>query len=112
MWAWMGALGISKFNGVVSPSYNVYRLTNKDEFVPEYLDYFYRSAPFICEIGRHSKGVWKSRLRLYPKSFLAMHSLKPPLPEQHEIVGYLANQVSPIESIVKTLRKSNRAQAD
>ena len=30
MWAWRGALGFSEFDGIVSPSYNVYRLGNTD----------------------------------------------------------------------------------
>ena len=41
MWMWQGAIGVSKYHGVVSPSYNVYRQTS-NAFDPVYLDYLLR----------------------------------------------------------------------
>ena len=69
MWAWMGALGTSEYSGLVSPSYNVYRLRESNSHTYTYLDHQYRTPGYICEIGRYSKGVWSSRLRLYPDEF-------------------------------------------
>jgi type I restriction enzyme S subunit len=89
MWAYMGALGSTEYEGVVSPSYNVYRLRKKGLVNPKYLDYLYRIPTHIGEITRYSKGVWESRLRLYPDSFLSMHSPLPPRQEQDKIVGFL-----------------------
>lgn len=106
MWAWMGALGISKHFGIVSPSYNVYRFRKRDEFVPEYLDLLYRTPPYACEIGRHSKGIWKSRLRLYPDSFFEMYSLNPPLSEQREIVDHITRETLLLDNLIEKLRKS------
>jgi len=60
MWAWMGALGVAKEPGIVSPSYNVYRIRDKYLF-PEFFDYLCRTNCYICDIIRHSKGVWKSQ---------------------------------------------------
>lgn len=68
MWAWMGALGTAFQDGVVSPSYNVYRFRNS-HFDPRYYDRLFRTRRFAEEIMRHSKGVWESRLRLYPMEF-------------------------------------------
>lgn len=87
MWAWMGALGISPLSGIVSPSYNVYRL-NVD-CIPKYFDYLYRTPAYIVEINRHSKGIWSSRLRLYPEYFFQMYSVLPPKQEQYQIVSFL-----------------------
>ena len=106
MWAWMGALGISEYDGIVSPSYNVYRFREKDEFVPKYLDLLYRTPPYVCEIGRHSKGIWKSRLRLYPDSFFEICSLKPPVSEQREIVDHVTREVLLLDNLIEKLRKS------
>lgn len=106
MWAWMGALGISEYDGIVSPSYNVYRFREKDEFVPKYLDLLYRSPPYVCEIGRHSKGIWKSRLRLYPDSFFEIYSLKPPVSEQREIVDHVTREVLLLDNLIEKLWKS------
>ncbi|TXT26007.1 MAG: Restriction modification system DNA specificity domain [Gallionellaceae bacterium] len=88
MWAFMGALGFSTLRGIVSPSYNVYRL--KKSAIPTYYDYLFRSPRFITEIRRYSKGIWDSRLRLYPDSFFEIRSPYPPPEEQAQIVEYIA----------------------
>jgi type I restriction enzyme S subunit len=87
MWAFMGALGFSPCDGIVSPSYNIYRLKKRN--VSKYFDYLYRTPAFICEIFRYSKGVWTSRLRLYPEEFLSMTSMIPPVNEQKMIVEHI-----------------------
>lgn len=87
MWAFMGALGFSPCDGIVSPSYNIYRL--KKRYVSKYFDYLYRTPAFICEIFRYSKGVWTSRLRLYPEEFFSMTSMIPTVNEQKMIVEHI-----------------------
>jgi hypothetical protein len=84
LWAWMGAMGISPLAGIVSPDYHVY--TSKGELLPEYVDLLCRSRPFVAEVNRWSKGVWSSRLRLYPENFFEMRLPVPPHDEQLEIV--------------------------
>ncbi len=84
MWAWMGALGTSKDEGVVSPSYNVYRNVRSD-YYPEYYDNLFRTPYFKSEILLHSKGIWSSRLRLYPDEFSQILLPVPPYSEQREI---------------------------
>lgn len=83
LWAWMGAMGISSLEGIVSPDYHVY--TSKGELLPEYIDLLCRSKPFVAEVSRWSKGVWSSRLRLYPENFFEMRLPIPPQGEQLEI---------------------------
>ncbi|MCS5699501.1 restriction endonuclease subunit S [Cyanobium sp. FGCU-52] len=83
LWAWMGAMGISPLEGIVSPDYHVY--TSKGELLPEYIDLLCRSKPFVAEVIRWSKGVWSSRLRLYPENFFEMRLPVPPKSEQLEI---------------------------
>lgn len=84
LWAWMGAMGISPLAGIVSPDYHVY--TSKGELLPEYVDLLCRSLPFVAEVSRWSKGVWSSRLRLYPENFFEMRLPVPPHEEQAAIV--------------------------
>jgi type I restriction enzyme S subunit len=83
LWAWMGAMGISSLEGIVSPDYHVY--TSKGELLPQYIDLLCRSKPFVAEVIRWSKGVWSSRLRLYPENFFEMRLPIPPQSEQLEI---------------------------
>ena len=68
LWAWMGAMGVTGIEGIVSPDYHVY--TSKGDLLPDFVELLCRSKPFIAEVNRWSKGVWSSRLRLYPESFL------------------------------------------
>lgn len=84
LWAWMGAMGISPLAGIVSPDYHVYM--SKGQLLPEYIDLLCRSRPFVAEVSRWSKGVWSSRLRLYPENFFEMRLPVPPQNEQHDIV--------------------------
>lgn len=65
LWAWMGAMGVTRQPGIVSPAYNVYQPV--PELDPEYIDLLVRTPRFAEEITRYSKGVWSSRMRLYPE---------------------------------------------
>lgn len=89
MWAWMGAAGVSVQPGIVSPAYGVYRL-DQSVMSPAYYDILIRTPAYITEMTRFSRGVWTSRLRLYPDEFLRLSSPVPPLEVQAEIVDRVA----------------------
>jgi type I restriction enzyme, S subunit len=91
MWAWMGAAGCALEDGLVSPSYNVY--APNERLLPRFIDYTYRSRPYITGMTSESKGVWSSRLRLYPHEFMSLVTAVPPLEEQNAIVSYLDDRV-------------------
>ena len=97
LWAWMGAMGVARHDGIVSPAYNVYRPTHA--FAPDYLDHLVRTPLFVAEITRYSKGVWSSRMRLYPEGLYEASMPVPPLTEQVEIVKTIANQLQHIDSL-------------
>ncbi|SHL26343.1 restriction endonuclease subunit S [Streptomyces yunnanensis] len=100
MWAWMGALGVSKISGIVSPAYGVYRPLVQVEVEPRYFDYLYRSRPYVTEMTRHSRGIWESRLRLYPESFLRLPVVLPPVDEQRRIADFLDEQTLKIDALI------------
>ena len=100
MWAWMGALGVSPLHGVVSPSYHVYRPSGRN-VEPRYFDYLFRTKAYVAEITRNSRGVWTSRLRLYPDVFLDMESLLPPLEEQTAIADFLDRKTAAIDVLIE-----------
>ena len=97
LWAWMGAMGVSPVDGIVSPAYNVYEPGARLD--PSYVDVFVRLSVFAQEVTRYSKGVWSSRLRLYPQGFYAASLPVPPLSEQREIVAYIANETSKLDEL-------------
>ena len=97
MWAWMGAMGVSSLDGIVSPAYNVYE--SKAHLDPSYVDALVRLPAFAQEVTRYSKGVWSSRLRLYPEGFFAVSLPVPPLSEQREIVAHIANEICKLDEL-------------
>ncbi|MCA1576366.1 MAG: NADAR domain-containing protein [Acidobacteria bacterium] len=105
MWAWMGALGVSKHTGIVSPSYGVYRPINAGEILPQYVDHLLRTPYYVAEYRRRSTGVNSSRLRLYPEHFLGMPVVIPPLKEQDAIVRFLDNVIVRIARAIRAKRK-------
>jgi type I restriction enzyme S subunit len=97
LWAWMGAMGVARVNGIVSPAYNVY--TPGPRLDPDYVDGLVRIPVFAQEVTRYSKGVWSSRLRLYPEGFFESYFPVPPIDEQCEIVRHIAVETAKIHRL-------------
>ena len=104
MWTWQGALGVSKYAGVISPSYNVYR-QNGDIYNPRFLDLLLREKQMVDVYHSLSTGIRPSRLRLYPDVFLTIHFPIPPREEQEQIVRFLDWKVSAIDKLIATKEK-------
>jgi type I restriction enzyme S subunit len=98
LWAWMGAMGIAPIFGMVSPAYNVY--VPGKRLWPSYVDSLVRMPLFAQEITRYSKGVWTSRLRLYPEGLYQAYFPVPPLDEQKTIAEHIANESARIDSLI------------
>ena len=99
MWLWAGAIGVSKYRGVISPSYNVYR-QKSSEYVPEYLDILLRAPMLVQEYASLSTGIRASRLRCYPKDFLNIRFPVPPLKEQEKILCFFAKKFASVDRLI------------
>lgn len=99
MWLWAGAIGVSEYRGVISPSYNVYR-QRSDNFVPRYLDYLLRAPMLVQEYASLSTGIRASRLRLYPKDFFNIMFPVPPIEEQQAILDTLSSKFSAVDRLI------------
>ena len=97
LWAWMGAMGVAPEDGIVSPAYNVYEPGARLD--PSYVDALVRLPVFAQEVTRYSKGVWSSRLRLYPEGFFAVSIPVPPLSEQRAIVAHITNETRKLDDL-------------
>lgn len=104
LWAWMGAMGVSPVHGIVSPAYNVY--VPGERFDPAYVDALVRIRVFAEEATRFSKGVWSSRLRLYPEGFFEIRMPVPPLDEQRAIVGHIAFETAKLEALSRAAERT------
>ena len=106
MWAWMGALGIAKQPGIVSPSYAVYRPIRRDVFVAEFADHLLRARPYNSEYRCRSTGIRSSRLRLYPEQFLRIPLVRPPFDEQKQIAAAVRHGCLELDdAIIRTQRE-------
>ncbi|HUZ55924.1 MAG TPA: hypothetical protein VMU94_25780 [Streptosporangiaceae bacterium] len=115
MWAWMAALGVSSHEGLVSPSYGVYRLLSND-LLPGYADRLLRTSTYAAEYTRRSTGVNSSRLRLYPEEFLRIPIIIPPKNEQGSISRFIehidrlaANYMRAKQNLLKLLSEQRQA---
>lgn len=98
MLAWMGGLGVSAFNGLVSPAYCVYKLLGDNN--PKYMHYLYKTPMYLAEFARHSTGVIPSRWRMYTDDFGQVISLIPPRKEQDAMVAYLDAATAKIDEAI------------
>ncbi|WP_405202325.1 restriction endonuclease subunit S [Dokdonia sp. LLG6352-1] len=96
--AWMGAIGISDYNGVTSPAYDILRPTRP------IAGYFYhnlfRTPNCKSELKKHSRGIMDMRLRLYFDKFGNVKVPYPPFNEQKEIVEYIETASQKIETAI------------
>lgn len=103
MLMWKRGLGFSDYNGIVSPSYSVFRLDEPN--IPSFWNYLLRTDLYVTEYKRNSTGVIDSRLRLYDDSFGDIYSILPPLQDQHNIVQFLNEKTELIDKIIKCIEK-------
>jgi len=105
MLAWKGALGVSDYNGIVSPAYCIYR--NK-KGISKYFHYLFRTNLYQNQFKRFSTGIIDSRLRLYPEEFLNLLSIIPQKNEQIKIVEYLDKATLHIDKTIKKIKKRTK----
>lgn len=98
--AWMGAIGVSNYDGVTSPAYDILR--NKKPIVHSYYHELFRNKVFIQEMKKYSKGIMEMRLRLYFDKFGDINIPFPPIQEQEAIAKFLDDKTAKIDALVQT----------
>ncbi|PFQ80874.1 restriction endonuclease subunit S [Priestia megaterium] len=101
--AFMGSIGASKYEGIISPAYAVCR--PKVELNPWYYHYLFRTPLYKSEFNKNSYGIMYERNRLYFDRFKRIFSFVPPLAEQNQIVKYLDYKVSQINKFISTKKR-------
>lgn len=109
--AWMGSLGISNYNGVVSPAYDVY-IPNEEKVVPHYYHYVFRTSGIANECYRYGRGIMMMRWRTYSSEFKRIHVPFPPLEEQQQIADFLDSKCSEIDAIIADKKRQQGILAE
>ena len=105
MWAFMAALGVARQNGLVSPSYSVYRPHDKHRLNHDYTDSLLRTETYRMNYFVRSTGITSSRLRLYPEAFLSIPLVCPPKVEQDAIAEYIDEVTNSVDNAITRSRR-------
>ena len=103
MRAWQGAIGVSKYRGIVSPAYVVQRPSKGTN--SHYLHYLLKTPAFAKEAERWSYGITSDMWSLRPEHFKMISACVPPLPEQTAIVRFLDHADRRIRRYIRAKQK-------
>jgi type I restriction enzyme S subunit len=103
MLAWNGSMGVSKYSGIASPAYCVYRFGS--DVHPWYFHNLLRTPAYKARIKASSTGVVESRLRLYSDDLGRIEAMIPPAAEQAAIARFLDWANGRLERAIRAKRK-------
>ena len=96
---WQGSLGISAFEGIVSPAYIVCTIRKDLNF--RYLNFLLRSHLFKTFYNRISYGIRVGQWDLRYDNLKTLNLFLPPREEQDQIVRYLDAKAGKINKLIK-----------
>lgn len=103
MKTWQGSLGISKYDGIVSPAYFVAEPLTGDDL--SFLHHLVRSQALIGEYATRSKGIRPSQWDLPWEEFRDITVDLPPTEVQAAIADYLGRETARIDALVAAKRR-------
>lgn len=95
---WQGSLGVSNYEGIVSPAYIVCQFSIDANY--RYLHYLLRSAPFKTQYNRISYGIRVGQWDMRYSDFKNINLYIPPRDEQDHIVDFLDSKISRINKFI------------
>ena len=101
--AWRGSVGVSKYNGIISPAYVIYAMNNECD--PSYMGYLLRDKSMVQQYELASRGVGTIQRNIFVPWLRESYVLVPPLPEQHRIADFLDSKCSQIDEISKKIQE-------
>ena len=99
MKAWQGSVGISNYNGIVSPAYHIYAPSHSE--VPQYLHHLFRCNEYIAGYLANSKGIRVNQWDLEPQQHSRMSVLLPSFQEQTQIARFLDHETARIDALIE-----------
>ena len=96
--AWMGAIGLSNYEGVTSPAYDILRKSRP--LNERFYEYLFRCGLYFPEFKKRSRGIMEVRLRLYFDQFGQIPLVFPPVHEQDKITNFLDHKTGQIDELI------------
>lgn len=103
MRAWQGAIGVSRYTGIVSPAYVIQR--PRPDVLSDYMHYLLRTPRFAKEAERWSYGITSDQWSLRPEHFKMIYSCLPPAAEQAAVVRFLDYMDRRIQRYIRVKQK-------
>lgn len=103
MKAWQGSMGVSQYEGIVSPAYYIYIFINRN-IEPFYIHHLFRIV-YPNEFKRISGGIREGQWDLSANLFKNTLMTIPPLNEQNQIVDYLDKKTKLIDDSIAIKQK-------
>ncbi|MEP1523011.1 restriction endonuclease subunit S [Ascidiaceihabitans sp.] len=104
MKAWQGSMGVSAYEGIVSPAYITCR-TDPSKIVPGFLHYTLRSQPFIAVYNSLSYGVRIGQWDMHYDDFKKIPLAYPDIDTQNRIVSFLDEKTAEIDAAIEKKRR-------
>ena len=101
--AWRGSIGVSKFQGIISPAYVVLKLSQK--LNSDYANYLFRSPAMVAQYVAASRGVGDIQRNLFYPDLRNSIAIVPPPDEQAAIVRFLDHANRKIDGFIRAKRK-------
>lgn len=96
--AWRGSVGVSKYDGIISPAYFVYDMSEK--CYPLYMNFLLRDGSMVQQYETSSRGVGTIQRNLYALWFYDSLVALPPMNEQIAIATYLDAKCTEIDALI------------
>ena len=103
MKAWQGSMGVSEYEGIVSPAYFIYNFT--DNYLDKKYFHFLIRNCYKDEFRRISGGIREGQWDLSADLFAKESVLIPPKKEQIKIVEYLNTKCAEIDDVIVDKKK-------
>ena len=100
----IGAVGISKYFGCVSPVYYVFNADGNTDL--RYVYYLFTNVGFQKEMRKYAKGILEIRLRISASDMLRLQIPNPKKEEQKRIADYLDQQCAHIDAVIEKTKAS------
>jgi type I restriction enzyme S subunit len=102
--AWRGSVGVSSLEGIISPAYHIYRLS--DELEPRFANMLFRSRPLVFLYEQVSRGVGNIQRNLDGSSLKNIPVVYPDIHTQANIIQSVEELSESVNKILQNLYRS------
>lgn len=100
--AWRGSVGVSKYDGIISPAYFVFQLSSN--CYPAYMNYLFRDSSMVQQYEISSRGVGTIQRNIFAPWLLNCFTVVPPFDEQKCIADFLDAKCAEIDALTADIQ--------